>query len=635
MCGIAGFANLSGAESPPAETLRAMCETLVHRGPDDVGITLRDGVGLGARRLAIIDLEGGKQPLANEDHSVEMVFNGEIYNYRELQRGLRDKGHALRSNSDGEVLAHLWEDHAADFLGPVNGMFGFALHDTRRRRLVLARDRLGVKPLYYAVTPTHVVFGSEVKAVLASGLVERDLDFRSLLEFLSWEYVPAPRTLMKGIRKLAPGELLEVRLDTGQVETRTYWDLPAFDPEQAARDSKRTKEDWEASVEGALRTAVQRQMVSDVPLGAFLSGGVDSSLVVAAMGDASTFSIGFEDPSYNELKWSGMVAERLGVRHVTEVIRPDVADLFDHLMNFMDDPIGDFSIFPTYLVSKLAREEVTVSLSGDGGDELFGGYDSYRAERIGQQYARIPNLLRSSILEPMIGRLGPRPAKKGWINKAQRFVEGFHLDPDLGHARWRFFLNDALAKSLFTSEVRAEMGSEADQTLAASQHILDLFSRSRSRNRVDQLLYVDLRSYLPENCLAKVDRMSMACSLEARVPFLDHELVELAFRVPARLKLHGDEGKVLLKSLAARRLPRNCVYRQKEGFSVPIKNWLQTTLKPLMRELLDPGRISEGGIFRSGAVSSLVEEHLEGVANHSHILWSLMVFQDWRGRWSL
>jgi asparagine synthase (glutamine-hydrolysing) len=374
-------------------------------------------------------------------------------------------------------------------------------------------------------------------------------------------------------------------------------------------------------------------LVSDVPLGAFLSGGVDSSLVVAAMGEASTFSIGFEEPGYNELAWSRKVAEHLGVRHTTEVIQPDIVDLFHHLMHFMEDPIGDFSIFPTYLVSRLARNEVTVALSGDGGDELFGGYDSYRAEGMSDRYGKLLSLLRSSVLESFIGRFAPQPAKKGFVNKARRFVEGFRNDPNLGHARWRLFLNDALSRSIFTPEARAEMGLQAELGSPAGGHIHELFSRSGPRDRVDQLLYVDLKSYLPENCLAKVDRMAMACSLEARVPFLDHELVELAFRVPSRLKLHRGEGKVLLKSLAAREVPRSCVYRQKEGFSIPIKTWLTTTLKPLMQESLDPERISKDGIFQPRVVGTLMKEHLEGVENHSHILWSLMVFQDWQDRW--
>lgn len=627
MCGIAGFVSLGGANSPSMATLRAMCDTLHHRGPDSEGTSLRSGVGLGVRRLAIIDLEGGTQPLSNEDGSVTLVYNGEIYNYRELRRDLQTRGHTFRSDSDGEVLVHLWEELGEGFLEGVNGMFGLAIHDTRRRRVVLARDRLGIKPLYFAITPDHVVFGSEIKAILASGLVGRDLNFDSLREFLSWEYVPAPGTLFKGIGKLEPGQILEITPESVLLEFHSYWELPPPDPEERRRDAAVGAEEWVERVGEVRQRAVRRQLVSDVPLGAFLSGGVDSSLVVAAMGDASTYSIGFEDPGYNELQWSKRVARHLGVRHVTEVIHPDVAEMFHHLMHFLDDPIGDFSIFPTFLVSKLARDEVTVALSGDGGDELFGGYDTHRAELLSDRYARVPRVIRSKVTEPLIRRLKPRRTKKGFVNKARHFIEGYRNDPGLGHARWRLFLNEVLSEGLFTPDARAEMKTPA------GEHIHTLFSRSGPRERIDRLLYVDLKSYLPDNCLAKVDRMSMACSLEARVPLLDHELVELSFRIPPGLKIRRGQSKILLKSLAAREVPRDCVYRQKEGFSIPIKNWLRTTLRPVMLDLLDPKRIRDDGIFQDAVVGNLVAEHLKGKENHSHLLWSLMVFQDWQRRW--
>ena len=625
MCGIAGVVARDGAAPPDTGMLSRMCDTIEHRGPDAEGMFLQGGVGLGVRRLAIIDLSTGDQPLANEDESVVLVYNGEIYNYRELREGLLARGHRFRSGSDGEVLVHLWEEEGPDFLESVNGMFALALFDVRRRSLLLARDRIGIKPLYVADTGAHVVFGSEPKAILASTLVEPGLDLDALRQFLTWEYVPAPATLFRQIRKLEPGQLMEVPLDSGAVRIRTYWDVPPPCPEPG------TTQTPDAELEGRLaRTvgeAVRRQMVSDVPLGAFLSGGVDSSLVVAEMGHASTFSIGFEDPSYNELDWSRRVAEHLGVSHTTDVIRPEIEDLFHRLMPFMDDPIGDFSIFPTYLVSRLARENVTVVLSGDGGDELFGGYETYVAELLAARYAKIPGPLRSALLEPVVNSLRPRPQKKGLVNKARRFVEGLGYDPGLHHARWRMFLDPDRAHALFTPEAGGEMREHADQ------HILDLFDRAGPRSLVDRMLYVDMKSYLSENCLAKVDRMSMACSLEARVPLLDHELVELAFRMPDRLKVRGRRTKVGLKRVAARKLPRACVYRPKEGFSIPIKRWLRTSLQPLMTDLLSAERLRSEGVFDPDCVTALMREHLEGRENHSHLLWSLMVFQDWRARW--
>lgn len=628
MCGIAGIVALPGAPPPTRERLKAMCDTIVHRGPDDEGLEVRGAVALGMRRLSIIDVGGGRQPLYNEDRRVRTVFNGEIYNFREIREGLEAAGHRFSSGTDGEVIPHLWEDRGRDFVDQLNGMYAIALHDERKRRFVLVRDRLGIKPLFYAVTDRHLVFGSEIKALLASGLVPRELDLDALGQFLGWEYVPAPQTLFRGIRKLEPGFSLELDLDDGKVETRRYWDLPLAGLEAGADGLPKTAEEWEDEVDLKIRECVRRQLVSDVPLGAFLSGGVDSSLVVAGMGGARTFSIGFDDPTYNESHWGNRVANHLGVSHRIEILEPDVRDLFGKLMHFMDDPIGDFSIFPTYLVSRLAREEVTVALSGDGGDELFGGYETYVAQEKARTWMRLPGLLRRGLAEPLIRALRPRPAKKGLVNKAKRFVEGLDHDARLEHARWRLFVGDAVRTELFTPEAARSLSSPVER------HILELAEQGGEREALDRALYVDVKSYMVDNCLVKVDRMSMACSLEARVPLLDHELAELAFRVPPALKVDGDQTKVLLKRVAARHVPRDCVYRPKEGFSIPIKSWLCGVLRPMMEELLSPGRLAEEGIFRPESIERMKREHLEGRANHSHVLWSLMVFQDWRKRWA-
>jgi asparagine synthase (glutamine-hydrolysing) len=624
MCGIAGIVQLNGGEPASAELLRAICDTLVHRGPDDEGFHLQDGVGLGMRRLSIIDVEGGKQPLFNEDRSVRVVFNGEIYNFRELRRELEAAGHRLRSGSDGEVIPHLWEEHGPEFLSRLNGMFAIALHDVARRRVVLARDRLGIKPLFYAITPGEVVFASEIKALLASGRVSREPDLDSLGQFVAWEYVPAPGTLFRHVRKLEPGWMLTVDCQRASTDRSCWWDLPVGDGGDAPRDD----DQWGEAVAATLTEAVRRQLVSDVPLGAFLSGGVDSSLVVAGMGAARTFSIGFDDPSYNESVWAGKVADHLGVSHRVEILEPDVRALFDHLMHFMDDPIGDFSIFPTYLVSKVAREEVTVALTGDGGDELFGGYETYVAQEKARTWQRIPSLLRRGLAEPLINALPPQAAKKGLINKAKRFVEGLAHDARLEHARWRLFVGEALRRQLFTPEAYEQM------TTPVEQHVVDLLDRAGDRPGLERRLYADVKSYLVDNCLVKVDRMSMACSLEARVPFLDHEVAELAFRAPSHLKVNGGSTKVLLKRLAAARVPRECVYRPKEGFSIPIKHWLNGPLRPLFEELLDERAVAEQGLFQPATVARLKREHTSGRANHSHILWALMVFQEWRRRWA-
>ncbi|MCC7146394.1 MAG: asparagine synthase (glutamine-hydrolyzing) [Phycisphaeraceae bacterium] len=627
MCGIAGIASFSDEVRPTAAQVRAMCDTLIHRGPDDWGMDLQQGVGLGMRRLSIIDLSGGHQPIFNEDRSVRVVFNGEIYNYRELRRELEAKGHRFATHSDTEVIVHLWEESGPGFADRLNGMFAIALHDLKQRKLVLARDHVGIKPLYYAADRKRIVFGSEIKALLASGEVPRELDVDALGQFLAWEYVPGEGTLLKAVRKLEPACLMEVDLDSGQRQITRFWDVGQADhnPRESAHSDAR----WLELVEDKIRQCVQRQLVSDVPLGAFLSGGVDSSLVVAGMGQARTFSIGFADPTYNEAGWAEKVARHLGTEHHCAQIEPKVVELFDPLMNLMDDPIGDFSIFPTFLVSRYARQEVTVALSGDGGDELFGGYETYLAQDKSHRWQRVPAFLRSGLAEPAIRALRPSAKKKGLVNKAKRFVEGLEHSPTLGHARWRLFVGRAMRQSLFSPQALGQMPTPVEA------HIQALAQRAGDRNEMDRALYIDFHSYLVDNCLVKVDRMSMATSLESRVPLLDKELVELAFRLPSRLKVHQGKTKVLLKQAAARQVPAECIYRPKEGFSIPMKNWLRGEFAPLLRELLDPRHIAAEGIFNAQTVAQLQDEHLREKANHSHILWSLIVFEDWRRRWKV
>ncbi len=630
MCGIAGIVAFENGEPPTPQRLAAMCATLTHRGPDDHGLVIEDGVGLGMQRLAVIDLETGRQPIFNEDRTVCTVFNGEIYNFRELRRELEASGHRFASATDGEVIVHLWEEHGPEFASKLNGMFAIALHDRPNRRLVLVRDRVGIKPLFWARNTRHLVFASEIKALLASDLVPRELDLDSLGQFMAWEYVPAPRTLFKGIRKLRPGTMLIVDLAGGGSRFVSWWDVPEGSGRAEgapAASAPRKIAEWEEAVDEKLRECVQRQLVSDVPLGAFLSGGVDSSLVVSGMEEARAFSIGFEDRSYDESGWAEKVARHLGVSHRVEILRPRAGELFDNLMHYMDDPIADFSIFPTYLVSRLAREEVTVVLTGDGGDELFGGYESYVAQEAAGMWERVPAPLRRGIVEPWIRRWRPRAAKKGWINKAKRFVEGLEHDSRLVHARWRLFVGEGMRHRLFTPEALEAMDTPA------GAHILELRGQAGERSLVDQELYVDLKSYLSDNCLVKVDRMSMACSLEARVPLLDHEMIELAFRLPPELKVRRGQTKPLLKRLAARRVPPECVYRPKEGFSIPVKEWLRQELRPVLEGLLEPRGLARDGVFQVETVERLKSEHLERQANHSHILWALMVFQDWKSRW--
>jgi asparagine synthase (glutamine-hydrolysing) len=598
-----------------------MCDAMLHRGPDEEGSNIQGNVAFGMRRLSIIDLAGGSQPIFNEDKTILCVFNGEIYNYRELRQDLARRGHVFSTNSDTEVVVHGYEEYGDNFPVKLNGMFAIALHDTVRRRVLLVRDHMGIKPLYYAFDGRYLVFGSEIKVLLASGLVERKLDIDGLGQYLAWEYVPGSQTLLQGVQKLQPAHMVAIDLQAVDVRPRQYWDIPEHPV------STLSAGEWEEQVDSLLQTCVRRQLVSDVPLGAFLSGGVDSSLVVAAMGKAKTFSIGFDDPTYNELAWARAVAAHLGVDHSDEILVPDIGELFNRLVHFMDDPIADFSIFPTYLVSAVARKKVTVALSGDGGDELFGGYETYIAQQRAAQYASLPAIVRQKLVEPLFRSLRPRAAKKGLINKAKRFFEGAALPDNLGHCRWRVFVSQAQQARLFTAEAVESITTPVDA------HIAHLFKKAGNRDPLSKCLYVDAKSYLCDNILTKVDRMSMAVSLESRVPYLDPELVSLAFAIPPHLKVAGNTTKVLLKKVAARHIPAQCVYRPKEGFSIPIKHWLKSTLRPIMEDLLAEKTVKGQGLFDWQTVDQLKTEHLSGKENHSHQLWALIMFQAWSRKW--
>lgn len=619
MCGIAGMAG-AGAVSAPPEVLAQMCERIRHRGPDDQGLGYYPGVHMGMQRLAVIDLESGNQPLASADGQVFITYNGELYNYRELRAELIQQGFEFVTNSDTEVIVTGYQAWGEKLFPRLNGMFAFALYDQTRHQVLLVRDHIGIKPLYFAEVDNTLVWGSEIKSVLASYQVPRRLNTLALQEFLAWEYVPEDRTLFKDIQRLLPGSVLRFDLQQRTSTTRKYWAL-----NNAPATANRSREEWREELGVSLQRAVQGQLVSDVPLGAFLSGGVDSSLIVAHMGSAETFSIGFDDPSYNELDYARQVADHLGVNHTSEVIQPDVLGLFDQLMYHMDDPIGDFSIFPTYLVSRMTRNHVTVALSGDGGDELFGGYDTYVAQHYAGYYDRLPGFLRTAAIPALTNLLPPGAQKKGLINKIKRFAEGGALPERLGHARWRLFATHAELQQLMVGEA-----AQADDVYG---HIERLRDSCTELDAVNQSLYIDTHSYLTDNCLPKIDRMSMAVSLETRVPFLDPKLMQQVFSMPGEHKLAGSETKPLLKELAAQHVPHDCVYRNKEGFSIPIKQWLANEFSSLLDTYLAPERLAAQGIFNAPHVQGLINEHRSNVANHSHRLWSLIVFQAWSDKW--
>lgn len=621
MCGICGV-NFSDREKPVSEdAIRQMCNAIRHRGPDEEGVLVRENYGIGMRRLSIIDLSTGRQPISNEDGTIWIVFNGEIYNHQELRSELEKKGHQFRTKSDTEAIVHAYEEYGEECPKKLNGMFGFAILDLRNRSLFLSRDRLGIKPLYYYKDPEKFVFGSELKSILEFENIPREVDPKALDAFLTFEYIPSPWSILKGISKLPPGHTLTLR--DGTLTIREYWDVHFQEEERSERELCQ-------ELRELLRDAVKIRLMSDVPLGAFLSGGIDSSAIVALMAGemdrpVETFSIGFKESSYNESSFARIVSSHFKTKHHEFTIEPDALALTEKLVAHLDEPFGDFSIFPTYLVSKMAREFVTVTLSGDGGDELFAGYDTYFANRMSQAYGKVPRAIRHGLISPFVQQLPPTEKKKGLLNRIKRFDEGMRLPDDLQHARWMIFLQAAEKSKLYSPPMQEALAGH--DSFAG---IRGIFERAGTSDELNRQMYVDIKSYLVDDILVKVDRMSMATSLEARVPFLDHRFVEFSAKIPGKLKLKGKTSKYLLKQAMADLLPPQILTRGKEGFSIPIKNWLKEELRDLMMDVLSPERIKKDGFFEANYVSKLTAEHLQNKENHSHRLWAMMVFGIWQ-----
>jgi asparagine synthase (glutamine-hydrolysing) len=625
MCGIVAIVERDPKRPVMPIDIDRMVRTLIHRGPDEEGTVALAGVGLGMRRLSIVDLAGGQQPFANEDGAIQLVANGEIYNCEELRRELAAHGHRFRSRSDIEVLVHAYEQWGEMFLARVGGMFALALWDGRTRTLMAARDRAGEKPLYYTVTDEGLRLASEIKALLSKPEVRREIDHEGLDQFLTYEYIIAPRTIFQHIKKLPAGHYLVYR--DGAIAVKRYWD--------AASVSVRawTEAEAAAALGDALRRAVASQMMSDVPLGAFLSGGIDSSAIVAFMAetartsgvDVNTFSMGFADGSYNELPYAREIARLFQTTHREGTVTPNLVDLFEKLVVHIDEPFADVSLFPTYLVSQMAREHVKVVLTGDGGDELFGGYDTYIAQRLASRVARFAPSAAVTVLDRLVALWPPSEKKKGLVNKVRRFVQGAAQAPaDIEHYRWMTFLGPDDKRRLYTQALRARL-RESD----VYRPVRDCLAAASGDDLLNRQLYADLCIYLADDILVKVDRMSMATSLETRAPFLDAGVMELAFSFPGNLKVRGRERKYVLKRALDGVLPPRILTRSKEGFSIPMKNWLRQVLKPLMLDLLASGRLAQRGLFEAAEVRRRVDGHLAGRENHAHVLFGLMVFERW------
>ncbi|MGB2717118.1 MAG: asparagine synthase (glutamine-hydrolyzing) [Vicinamibacterales bacterium] len=623
MCGIVGIVERDLERPIPPGDMEQMVRTLHHRGPDDEGTVVLPGVGLAMRRLAIVDLAGGQQPFSNEDGSIQLVANGEIYNFEVVKQELMARGHRFRSRADVEVLVHAYEEYGEEFLARIRGMFALALWDGRRRLLLAARDRAGEKPLYYTLTAAGLRLASEIKALLSRPEVSREYDLEALDQFLTYEYVIAPRTMFRGISKLPPAHYLVYH--DGEISVKRYWD--------AADVEVRRWTDGDAidAVRSTLAKAVRSQMMADVPLGVFLSGGIDSSAVARFMtldrpaAAVHSFSMGFGDGSYNELPYARKIAALCGTTHHEGMVTPDVANLFHRLVVHLDEPFADVSLFPTFLVSQMAQARVKVVLTGDGGDELFAGYDAYEAQALAARWSGVLPDVALRAADAVLDRLPPSEKKKGLVNKARRFVDGLANAPEaIAQYRWMTFLSPETKQCLYTRRFQ-----EALVSADVYRPVREALSRARTDDLLNRQLYADLSIYLADDILVKVDRMSMATSLETRAPFLDTEVMELAFSMPGDLKIRGGVRKYVLKQALKEVLPTDILDRRKEGFSIPMKNWLRRELKPLMLELLAPSRLAARGLIEPAEVTRLIEQHCAGHANHAHVLFALMVFERW------
>jgi asparagine synthase (glutamine-hydrolysing) len=625
MCGITGWANLDARVPPPEgglELLRAMCERMTHRGPDSEGTMLASGVALGMRRLAIIDLQTGEQPATSEDNQVSVILNGEIYNYRELRADLESRGHHFRSASDTEVLPHLYEEYGTRMVERLNGMFAFALWDARLRRLFIARDRFGEKPLYWGVFNGTFLFASEPKVLLAHPLVQPRLNLNALRQYLSFDYVPAPLSIYEGIQKLPAAHTLTV--EGGRVETNQYWHL-SYKTERPVPDEDEAAE----RLRELLADAVRMRLVSDVPLGVLLSGGVDSSTIAALAVRASsepvkTFSISFAESSFDESAYARAVAKYLGTDHHEERLSVDLAaNLVGEIGSWMDEPFSDPSLVPTYLLSRFTRKHVTVALGGDGGDELFAGYPMYYGHALAERYMRLPRFVRRSLVEPLVRRLPVKTKNLSFDFKARRFVAGTEFDDVARHHIWFGSFTPREQESLLMED--AKRASDGD-IYAQARRLLEECDADNTTERMQSL---DTRLYLAEDILTKVDRASMAVSLEVRAPFLDPRVAQFACSLPANYKLRGRASKYILKRASRPMLPPFVTRRGKKGFGVPVAEWLKGRLRPLARDLLSPERIRRAGLFDADYVQRLQDEHERGAANHRKLLWTLLMFELW------
>ena len=621
MCGIVGIIHPENKGTVDGGILRAMNSALRHRGPDDEGYWIHHNVGLGMRRLSIIDVAGGHQPVANEDGNVWAVFNGEIYNFLELRRELIQKGHRFKSRSDSEVIVHLYEEKGEDFVQDLRGMFAIALWDARARKLLLYRDRVGIKPLHYRFKNGTLLFASEIKALLEYPEVSREISLPAVNDYLSFLYIPTPKTIYREIAKLPAGHFL--RYAEGEIKIRRYWDF------EYQENSERSESVCAERLREAIRESVKLHLISDVPLGAFLSGGMDSSTVVASMSEENaspvkTFSIGFQDDEFNELPYAREVAGYFKTDHREQIMEVNALHLLPKILSGFDEPFADSSAIPTFLVSEFARKQVTVALSGDGGDELFAGYTWTRKENWLEQYRKLPHALRRAA-ESFFLKKGYHPVREtNALSLIQRFIYDAKQSPFESFARRSMCFQPWMKEELFRPWFR-----EALKEDRSAEILRGFFDGKNSASLMNRLLYLDSKVYLPDDLLTKVDRMSMMHSLELRVPLLDHKLIELAGSIPFSLKLKGRTTKSILKQAMKNTLPPKILRQRKQGFSIPLKKWFQGDLHDFSKKLLLDQKSECSRYFRTESIRRLLDEHRSGRQNFGHQLYTLVVFELW------
>ena len=623
MCGIVGFVRNDG--KPVDEQLLArMNDAIRHRGPDEDGFYINGSVGLAMRRLAIIDLKSGQQPIHNQDRTSWIVFNGEIYNYLELREKLENLGHTFYTNSDTEAIVHAYDEFGADCPKHLRGMFVFAIWNTAKQELFLARDRMGKKPLLYADVNGQLIFGSEFSALLLHPDVSRDINPEALDYYLSFMCIPAPITAYRAIRKLEPAHWLRWR--NGNIETGCYWR-----PDFTKKIDIGEEEAGERTIE-ILRDAVKVRLMSEVPLGAFLSGGIDSSAVVALMSQESservkTFSIGFDEQDFSELHHARRVAEHVGAEHHEFIVRPDAVEILPMLVDHYGEPYADSSAVPTYYVARETRKHVTVALNGDGGDESFAGYERYIAMGLTEKYRKIPSFLRESLIRQAVNMVPTDPTRKSKIKSAQRLLAVVERPKAGRYMKWMSVFDDELKEPLYTDSFRQQT-----QGANATGILENWFKRANGIGTVDTLLLTDQMTYLPNDLLVKVDIATMAVSLEARSPFLDHHVIEFAASLPQNLKLRRLTGKYLLKKVLRKLLPSENLTRRKMGFGVPIGHWFRGKMQPFLREVILSEKALGRGLFRPEAVKLLVDQHTRAEKDYSHQLWTLLMLELWFNR---